>query len=439
MKRCPGCQAEVPDGFPYCDHCGREIPRGDSGESTIEVPPPVPRRVTPPPLPGAPPQAPGEAPPACPGSGPVTPPPLPAVDPEADTAVFRRPGPVAGPGEEVTPELGTPPVAGGSPGGGDRRGGGRGPLPLVASLAGLMLLAVLAGGWWWFQQRRSGDASPVEVVVVTEDEGPAPAPRTPAGGVGTAAEPAAREKPGEVVPQPSTRPMGRKKGARARPTPRPRQGLGVLRLQGVPPDEGSALSALLPPGAVLFAKKNYRGRSQRFTGDQVHLGGTRIRDNAATSLRVEGGAVVLLCTKPNFGGRTLEFREDCPHLGKTRLKNNRVSSLRVSRPKLGSVLRAKTFTVAGNRWRVELRANGVEMQSAEGGARYFLPRGTGTGPVPVRWWFRALLDTNPRLADRLGPAVSRAFRLMGGGAVQLFDGGVLLVDAGAGEAYFLLR
>ncbi len=192
-----------------------------------------------------------------------------------------------------------------------------------------------------------------------------------------------------------------------------------------------------PPAAVLYAKKNFRGRSQRFTADQVHLGGTRIRDNSATSLRVEGGAVVLLCTKPAYGGRTMEFREDCPHLGETKLKNNRVSSLRVRPPDMGPLVKAGTFTLAGNPWRVEFHAGGAVLEPEDGESRFFVPARSGS--VAVRWWFRWILDRDPTLAGEIGPAVSDAYRLVGGGAVQVFAKGVVLVDPETRKAFFLLR
>ncbi len=441
MTTCPRCQRDVPEGFRYCDRCGHELAPGDAPDATAVVPPPLPGTPVPPPLPGTTPRTPGThaQPPSNPRLETVSPPPLPGPDPAAVTVVSRRRGAGRGP----APGRGdAPPPAGRGKPPSHRTAA---PVVVLAGILAIVAVALLAGGWWWLHRDDGKGGAAIQVIQVAEGE---PAEEVPAGEANGAADGAGDAVP--APPQASGSPEERhqRRAAPARTSipggttpPRRRAGApagpGVLELSGTPPDGDVVLPLLGPPAAVLYAKKNYRGRSQRFTTDQVHLGGTRIGDNAATSLRVEGGAVVLLCTKPAYGGRTLEFREDCPHLGKTKLKNNRVSSLRVRPPDVGPLVRAGTFTVAGNPWTVELHARGAVLEPGDAGSRFFVP--SRPGNAAVRWWFRWILDRNPTLAGKLGPAASGAFRLVGGGAVQVFANGVVLVDPVTRRAFLLLR
>ncbi len=187
----------------------------------------------------------------------------------------------------------------------------------------------------------------------------------------------------------------------------------------------SHLSAWPEPAAVLFAKKNFKGRSQRFAVGKVpHLRGTRIGDNAVTSLKVEGGARLTLFLKPNFAGRHETFTADCPSLKERRIRNNRASSLRVDPPDAGAVLwKEGPVTGLAIAFTVERRVRGVVVRPEGDPAFWIVPEDlhgrTGT--------LAPLLTSNPALAQTLGSPLCPAVTIARGDlAVQPFEGGVLV-------------
>lgn len=178
------------------------------------------------------------------------------------------------------------------------------------------------------------------------------------------------------------------------------------------------------PSATLFSGKRYRGRSQTFPVGQVaHLRGTRIRDNAVSSLKLAGGARLTLYLKPQFVGRNETFIEDHPNLAKSRIRNNRASSLRVEPPDIGPLLwLAGSIRTLGTDVGIERHRNGVIVRTDRGTAW------VASGPTPHTGpGLEQLIRTRPGLAKALGSPENAGVRVARGRlAVQLFRRGVVV-------------
>jgi hypothetical protein len=97
----------------------------------------------------------------------------------------------------------------------------------------------------------------------------------------------------------------------------------------------ASLALLGPPaaaqgGATLYADDDYRGSFESFAGDAPRLRGTRVGNDAASSVRVAPGCTVRLYEDESYRGRETTLTADAPRLGATPAGNDRVSSLRVS-------------------------------------------------------------------------------------------------------------
>lgn len=82
-------------------------------------------------------------------------------------------------------------------------------------------------------------------------------------------------------------------------------------------------------GVTLYEHANYRGRSETFYGDDARLGNNFIRQDGASSVRVDPGCIVTLYEHDGYRGRSTTLRHDEPNLRETWVGNDRVSSLRV--------------------------------------------------------------------------------------------------------------
>jgi hypothetical protein len=82
-------------------------------------------------------------------------------------------------------------------------------------------------------------------------------------------------------------------------------------------------------GVTLYRDDDYRGALESFSGDVPRLHGTRVGNDAASSLRLAPGCSVELFEHDDFRGRETVLREDAPRLAATPAGNDRVSSLRV--------------------------------------------------------------------------------------------------------------
>jgi len=178
------------------------------------------------------------------------------------------------------------------------------------------------------------------------------------------------------------------------------------------------------PSATLFSGKRYRGRSQTFSVGQVpHLRGTRIRDNAVSSLRLAGGAQLTLYLKPQFVGRSETFVKDHPNLARSRIRNNRASSLRVEPPDTGPFLwLADPIRTLGRDVSIERHRNGVIVRTDRGTAWVASELVPHAGPG-----LEQLIRTRPGLAKALGSPRNAGVRVARGRlAVQLFRRGVVV-------------
>jgi hypothetical protein len=84
-------------------------------------------------------------------------------------------------------------------------------------------------------------------------------------------------------------------------------------------------------GVTLYGDYGFRGASETFrTGEIADLKGTRIGNDAVSSVRVPRGCTVMLFADNNFRGRSIELTRDEPELGRTAVGNDSVSSISVS-------------------------------------------------------------------------------------------------------------
>lgn len=82
-------------------------------------------------------------------------------------------------------------------------------------------------------------------------------------------------------------------------------------------------------GAVLFDKRNFRGRSLRVTGSIENLGRTPLGNDSVTAIEVPRGYAVTLYTHKDFKGRSETFYESDYDLSDNWIGDNRVTSVRV--------------------------------------------------------------------------------------------------------------
>ncbi len=474
MKRCPACGKNVEDGLKFCVWCGTAL----TGEESPETPPPLPpakdpgepREAGPPATPGPPPlpqtQVP-QAPAAPPKKTTPTPPPVPPLDAsdEEDIPTVVLP---ASPGRstpsgaepkgpiELKP-TGKPHPTGQSPvpppvgtGLEAQEGAGAGRFPFWTVAAAVILLGIAIGVGGWLFSRRSTRMAVASAPGAAETQ----AASEPGSGPGPVEKPASEA---QLKSRPTQRPTPdtqrssrrnqrtRRHAGTAHPPVSPahhdriRVTSRSLPLSGF--IEGSVDVSEFPawpaPSATLYSKKRYRGRSQLFGVGQVpHLGGTRIRDNAATSVRIEGGARLILYLKPNFIGRHETFTGDCPSLTHRKIRNNRASSLRVLPPDIGS-LRWRAGPVIGLAlaFTIERRSRGAVVQP-EGGPAYWIVPSSLPG---ARGTLLPLLASKPQLATALGSPLGGAVLISNGSlAVQVFRHGVMVYAPRSLRAWYRL-
>jgi hypothetical protein len=82
-------------------------------------------------------------------------------------------------------------------------------------------------------------------------------------------------------------------------------------------------------GVTLFEHQDFRGLSETFTADDPRLNDDRLRNDMASSVRVDPGCRVVLYEHPDFGGKASVLTDDEADLGRTRVGNDSVSSLEV--------------------------------------------------------------------------------------------------------------
>jgi glucose/arabinose dehydrogenase/chitodextrinase len=88
------------------------------------------------------------------------------------------------------------------------------------------------------------------------------------------------------------------------------------------------------PGVYLYSGRSYTGTCVRVVFEVPDLTYTGIGDNAASSVRLVGGAKAVLYADRNFTGvsDSLRGRTELPNLGSIRIGDDNLSSLRVSMP-----------------------------------------------------------------------------------------------------------
>lgn len=84
-----------------------------------------------------------------------------------------------------------------------------------------------------------------------------------------------------------------------------------------------------PLGVTLFEHQDFRGRSQRFTADDPQLNNDFLRQDMASSIRIDDGCKVTLYEHPNYQGRATVLTQDEVDLRNTRVGSDTVSSLEV--------------------------------------------------------------------------------------------------------------
>jgi len=84
------------------------------------------------------------------------------------------------------------------------------------------------------------------------------------------------------------------------------------------------------PGITLFEHQDFRGRSETFYTDDNRLNdNSGVRQDMASSVRVDPGCRVVLYEHPDYDGRAAVLTEDEVDLSRTRVGNDSVSSLEV--------------------------------------------------------------------------------------------------------------
>ncbi len=433
------------------------VPQDPLADTAVSQPPAIPGTSA------ADAKGPEAAPPPPPGEGPdpgamtavstsraAAPPGTPPPDSMNGDPTIPGHGPVAAPGstpqlveiDEDEPGISEPPahppaVAGPAPtapeptGDGTRTpekarpGGGRGWIIAGAAVALVLLLA--GAGWWLFGGHRpSGGTAPQVKVIRIGESAPAAAPE------GASTPPPTRKEPEAGAPRVSrggSRPAAKKATAPAK-TPRTALFHAAADVSGL---------AIRPaPAAIVYSGKRFRGRSQTFPiGEVPHLGGTVLHDNAASSLKLVGGARLTLFLKPGFAGRSETFSEDCSSLKGTKIRNNRASSLKVEPPRTGPLLwRAGPIRGLGMSPRLERHRNVVVVRSeSEAGAAYVV-----AGTIPATGGgLEKLLHARAGLGKALGAPRSAAVRVARGRlAVQLFARGVVLYSPASKHGWYRL-
>ncbi len=190
------------------------------------------------------------------------------------------------------------------------------------------------------------------------------------------------------------------------------------------------------PAAIVYAGKELRGRSQTFpVGAVPHLRGTQLGDNAASSLDVVGGAHLTLYLKPDYVGRNETFVAKVQSLKNSTIRNNRASSLRVDPPSVGPIVwKSGPVYSLGLTFEIERGQDGlVVLYGGEKTATYVSPAlvsHEGAG-------LEMLLQGRAAVKKALGLPVTRGVRLQDGElAVQLFEHGVLAYAPGSERGWY---
>jgi hypothetical protein len=84
------------------------------------------------------------------------------------------------------------------------------------------------------------------------------------------------------------------------------------------------------PGVTLFEHQDFQGAWEKFTHDVRDLRGTRIRQDSASSVRIDRGCEAILYEHPDFEGRATVVNESIVDLRDTRVGNDTVSSLEIN-------------------------------------------------------------------------------------------------------------
>ena len=82
-------------------------------------------------------------------------------------------------------------------------------------------------------------------------------------------------------------------------------------------------------GVTLYADTGFRGRAEVFSGDDPDLRDNTVRQDSASSIRVDPGCRAVLYADTDFRGNSAVVTEDTVELGKTGVGNDRVSSIEV--------------------------------------------------------------------------------------------------------------
>lgn len=82
-------------------------------------------------------------------------------------------------------------------------------------------------------------------------------------------------------------------------------------------------------GVLIFSEDGFRGRATLFDQDDRDIHGTRVGNDAASSILVARGCKAILYEHKNFSGRAVEITRDLADLGRTPLGDDRLTSLRV--------------------------------------------------------------------------------------------------------------
>ena len=93
---------------------------------------------------------------------------------------------------------------------------------------------------------------------------------------------------------------------------------------------GGSQSSYSGEGVTLYTDYGFRGVSETFrSGEIADMKGTRVGNDAVSSVRVPRGCNVMLFADNNLRGRFTELTPDEPELGRTEVGNDSVSSISV--------------------------------------------------------------------------------------------------------------
>lgn len=413
MKTCPDCGRDVDDGLAFCVWCGARLGENRSALETAET---------------VETEKPAASEPLD-HDGPVT---KPGNEPEVqeETGV-----------SEDKPPRKTPDAVSLS-----RRAASVKPNRRSYLIVILAVLTVVVGTAIWLSLRPGKSGADETAQAPAEEVGDS---RAQAGEEASA--------PGDAHPNGGVQ-SRKKAGGQAKKRRRPAPGRGTKKAAGAPGHsqvsashgrasrsglitkqvDVSSLPRWPAPAAIVYAGKNFRGRRQTFgVGAVPHLRGTRLGDNAATSLDLVGGARLTLYLKPGYTGRKETFVNAVQSLKHSKIRNNRASSLRVDPPDVGPILwKSGPVYSLGLTFEIERGRDGLvvlygEDRTATYVSSSLVPR---AGPG-----LEKLLQGSSSLRRSLGSPVTHGVRLENGKlAVQLFQHGVLAYAPGSERGWYQL-